>query len=89
MILPIERNEVRNLVALAFRQNGAIGFRESDMVESALFDGGKCVAWTYRLRGLMAMWLIDVGLVQLYDADGDMLQTFTLSEQVEPRRMAA
>jgi hypothetical protein len=33
--------------------------------------------------------MIDVGLVQFYDADGNMLRTVNLFEEIEPQRMAA
>lgn len=89
MLLPLERDKVRELVTRAFRQEGAVAFRESDILESALFDGGKCVAWTYRFQDLMAMWLIEVDLVQFYDAEGNMLHTATLHKNEHSRRMAA
>ena len=37
----------------------------------------------------MAMWLIDVGLVHFYDADGYMLRTINLFEEARPLKMAA
>ena len=41
------------------------------------------------LDGLMAMWLIEVGIVQFYDADGAMLRTINLFQEVEPVKLAA
>ena len=37
----------------------------------------------------MAMWLLEIGIVQFYDADGNMLLTVNLLEELEPQRMAA
>ena len=37
----------------------------------------------------MAMWLIDIGIVQFYDEDGNMLHRTNLLAEVNPRRMAA
>jgi hypothetical protein len=37
----------------------------------------------------MAMWLVEVGIVQFYDAEGNILQTVNLFEEREPQRMAA
>jgi hypothetical protein len=36
----------------------------------------------------MAMWMIEVGLVQFYDADGNMLRTINLFKELEPLKMA-
>ena len=35
------------------------------------------------------MWLVDVGLVQFYDEQGNMLRTINLLLELEPQRMAA
>jgi hypothetical protein len=89
-MLPLARpEEIRNLVAHTFRQYGAVAHRESEMTETALIDDGRCLAWSFRLQGLMAMWLIDVGILQFYDAEGNMLETVNVFEHSEPRRMAA
>jgi hypothetical protein len=37
----------------------------------------------------MAMWLIEIGIVQFYDAEGEMLCTVNLREELEPQRMVA
>jgi hypothetical protein len=37
----------------------------------------------------MAMWMIEVGLVQFYDANGNMLRTINLFEEVKPMTIAA
>jgi hypothetical protein len=57
--------------------------------ETILIDGGKCAARSYRLDGLMAMWLIEVGILQFYDADGAMLRTINLFQELEPVKLAA
>ena len=36
----------------------------------------------------MAMWLVDVGIVQFCDADGEMLRTVTLLQELKPVKMA-
>ena len=35
------------------------------------------------------MWLIDVGVLQFYDVDGEMLQTVNLFTELQPQRAAA
>lgn len=89
MTTRVQPDEVRQRVTAIFRQHGARVRRPSDVVESALFDNGKCVAWSYRAAGLMAMWFVEVGIVQFYDAEGNMLQTVSLGQPIVSRRMAA
>jgi hypothetical protein len=60
-----------------------------DVDETILIDDGRLVGRTYRAEGLMAMWLISVGILQFYDADGAMLRTVNLLEELAPQRMAA
>jgi hypothetical protein len=99
--MPVERQEVAsmrvspsaNLVReLVWRTFGTLSFRQAsrtDLNETILIDEGRCVGRSYRIAGFMAMWLIEVGLIQFYDAEGNMLQTVNLFEGIEPRRMAA
>jgi hypothetical protein len=81
--------EVRKLVARTFQVLGASGRSLEDLDESILIQDGKYMARSYRADGLMAMWLIEVGIVQFYDADGSMLRTINLLEETEPIRVAA
>jgi hypothetical protein len=57
--------------------------------ETVLIDRGRYVARTYRTAGMMAMWLIAVGIVQFYDDQGDMLGTVNLYQNLRPERMTA
>jgi len=57
--------------------------------ETILIDDGRYVARSYRSEGYMAMWLVAVGIVQFYDAEGQMLTTVNLFETLRPVRMAA
>jgi hypothetical protein len=61
----------------------------ADLEENMLIDDGRYVARSYRTGGFLAMWLIDVGLLQFYDERGNMLRTVNLFEELKPRRMAA
>ena len=60
-----------------------------DLDERILLDAGKYVARSYRVDNYMAMWLIDAGIVQFYDGDGNMLRTVNLLEEAPARRLAA
>ena len=57
--------------------------------ERLLIDDGRYIARSYRVDDYMAMWMIDVGLIQFYDADGNMLRTVNLFEELDARRAAA
>jgi hypothetical protein len=37
----------------------------------------------------MAMWLLDAGIIQFYDADGTMLRTINLLKELRPHTAAA
>jgi hypothetical protein len=82
-------HEVRGLVLRTFQDFGAAIFSIVDLDETVLLDDGRYAARTYRADGYMAMWLIDIGIVQFYDADGNMLMTVNLLEDLEPQRLAA
>jgi len=47
----------------------------ADVTETVLVDDGKDVARSYVADRLMAMWLVEEGIVQFYDADGNLLRT--------------
>jgi hypothetical protein len=81
--------EVRQLVALTFQELDVDFDGPWDVDETILIDDGRCAGRTYRAGGHMAMWLIDIGIVQFYDPDGNMLQTINLLKELEFDRMAA
>jgi hypothetical protein len=81
--------QVRRLVIEAFRRLGATPKGLFDLDEEVLVRDGRYIARTYRVESLMAMWLLDIGLVQFYDAEGNMLSTLDLLAEPDERRMAA
>lgn len=82
-------SEVRRIVLRILEDLGAEGPEPDDVDETILLDDGRYVARCYRSGEFMAMWLIGVGILQFYDADGNMLCTVNLFEEFEPNRMAA
>jgi hypothetical protein len=82
-------NEVRQLVAQTFTAFGARLRGRSALEETIVLDGGKYMARSYRSGGLMAMWLVEVGIVQFYDAQGNMLKTADLKCTSVSRKAAA
>ena len=83
--------EVRAIVRNGFLELGISQIALRDLSETVMVDGGRCCARSYRIAGLMAMWLIDVGIIQYYDSEGNMLRRTNLLVELEPvpSRMAA
>jgi hypothetical protein len=82
-------DDIREIVKQVFVRLGTEPASLLDLDETLLVDQGRCAARSYAVGGLMAMWLVEVGLVQFYDAEGNMLRTVSLLDQPEPRRRAA
>jgi hypothetical protein len=81
--------EVRELVIRTLEYFDVFLENPLDLDETILIDDGRYSARTYEADGHMAMWLLDIGIVQFYDPDGNMLRTVNLFEELEPQRMAA
>lgn len=80
---------VRRIVIKMFRRFGAEMPSLFGIEEELLRAEGLYVARTYRVDGLMAMWLLEVGILQFYDDGGNMLGTVNLLEELVPQRMVA
>jgi hypothetical protein len=89
MRLHMNAADVRGLVARHFIELGADADEVADVQENIRIDRGRCVARCYRVAEIFAMWLIDVGVLQFYDADGEMLHTVNLFTERLPHRAAA
>lgn len=81
--------EVRAIVRRVFMELGVGDAALGDLSETILVDEGRLRARSYRLENLMAMWMIDIGIVQFYDEEGNMLRRTNLLAEIGPRRMAA
>jgi hypothetical protein len=81
--------DVRHLVSRYFLELGLEPDEVSDLQENIRIDRGQCVARCYRAAEMFAMWLIDCGVLQFYDADGEMLHTINLFTELQPQRAAA
>jgi hypothetical protein len=81
--------EVRELVVRTFQDLDVDVRSPFDLDETILIDDGHYAARSYKVDGFMAMWLVEIGIVQFYDADGQMLCTVNLFEERAPQRMAA
>ena len=83
--------EVRRLILAVLRDLGTATSNLFDLEENVVeIDRGLCIGVSlYRVDQFMAMWLADIGLVQFYDCEGNMLRTINLFEERVPQRMAA
>ena len=81
--------EIGRIVVRTFQQLGLPVQAPWDLHETVLIDEGKYRGRSYRQGHPMAMWLAEVGILQFYDADGTMLRTLNLCEELVPQRMAA
>lgn len=82
-------DSIRTIVFRTFLELDVDEDALSDLDERVVLDEGRYVARSYRVDDFLAMWMIDVGLVQFYDQSGNMLRTVNLFEEIEPQRMAA
>ena len=89
MTTTLTPREVRSLVMSTFQQLGAKVAGEADFDETVLVREGRCTARSYRLDDYFAMWLVEVGLLQFYDSEGDMVCLVNLLEEDAPRKLAA
>jgi hypothetical protein len=78
---------VRELVVEQFRRYGVEQVR--DPAETILIRDGRYRGRSYRADGFLAMWMIEVGLLQFYAADGEMLATIHLFDRPSTQRAAA
>jgi hypothetical protein len=89
MLVSPDLNEVRHLVENIFQRLGVDPAEFVDMLEVPKVDEGRCIARSYRLDRYLAMWLIDVGILQFYDDEGRMLYRTNLFSDVKLPSLAA
>ena len=89
MLIEPQSSDVLSVVVGMFERFKASPQSLFDLEEKIHSDRGRHIAHSYQVDGLMAMWLIGIGIVQFYDADGNMLATMNLLEEAVPQRVAA
>ncbi|MFM8577283.1 MAG: hypothetical protein ACKOCN_00535 [Planctomycetaceae bacterium] len=89
MRLQMHAADVRHLVSRYFLDLGVDQVDLEDVQENIRIDRGRCVARCYRVSEMFAMWLIDCGVLQFYDSEGEMLRTVNLFTELHPSRVAA
>jgi acetylornithine deacetylase/succinyl-diaminopimelate desuccinylase-like protein len=90
MLVSPTTQEVRWIVEQSFQRYFALTDEDlEDLVEIPMIEDGRCIARSYRVSNLLAMWLKEVGILQFYDDQGRMLRRANLFAEVEPRAAAA
>ncbi|HEX3725725.1 MAG TPA: hypothetical protein VHV08_05755 [Pirellulales bacterium] len=89
MTISPDADFIRDIVFRTFLELDVPEDNLTDLDERLLIDDGRYVARSYWVDDFLAMWMIDVGLVQFYDGNGNMLRTVNVFEELEPQRMAA
>ena len=86
MLVSPSPDEVRWIVEQTFLRHFNLTSEDlKEMMETPMIDGGKCIARSYRVSNLLAMWLKDVGILQFYDDQGRMLRRANLFAEIEPK----
>jgi len=78
MRVDTQPSEVLSIVVRMFEKFSATPQSVFDVEETVRIDRGKQIARTYQVDGLMAMWLLEIGVIQFYDNEGNMLATLSL-----------
>ena len=88
---PIQARSMRTLIQRSLCEIGVADAVAAEVEEDLLIRDGRAIARSYRAGGYLAMWMLDLGLVQFYSADGDLVRTYTLLQEREtiPLRRAA
>jgi hypothetical protein len=81
--------EVRQIVLRTFAELLDEPVKPFTLAEMILVQDGKYRGRSYRAGGLMAMWLSEIGLVQIYDQDGNMVRSINLFEEQRTKQKAA
>jgi len=89
MDVSLNPTAVRQIVLDVFQQYQPEAADGGRLEEHIRIQEGRLAARCYRDQQLFAMWLVDVGLLQFYDQQGNMLRTINLLTRTESSRIAA
>ena len=85
MTVEPRRREMQQIVARTFLDLGVQPRAIFELKETALVDGGTCMARCFRVEDLKAVWCVDDEIVNFFDAQGHLLRTVNLTENVVPQ----
>ena len=89
MTIRPQSGEVKQIVVGTFLELGVASRDLFSIKETTFVDRGRCLARSYRVDGLKAVWSVEEGVVEFYDAEGRLLKRVNLLERAVPQLMAA
>ena len=89
MTVQLPAHQVKQLVVRIFLDLGLEQPSLFGLKETIFVDGGRCLARSYRVATLQAVWDVDAGVIRFVDSAGSVLRTVNLLEEVVPQLMAA
>lgn len=90
MLVSPTTSEVRWIVEQSFQRYFDLNAEDlEELIELPMIEDGRCIARSYRVANLLAMWLKDVGILQFYDDQGRMLRRANLFADLDPTAAAA
>lgn len=89
MTIAPDSTVVRQIVQRIFEELSGQPGDELALDEMILIQEGHYRGRSYRAGSLMAMWLVGIGILQVYGAEGEMLRTVNLFEEQNSLRRAA
>ncbi len=81
--------EIRHIVFHTLQEVGANVDSPHEIQETILVDSGNLMARTYLADDYQAVWLLDEGVLQFTNADGQLLRRVNLYEEMPAVRIAA
>lgn len=89
MTEPLQTQQVRELVGQTLAEFGVSPEQLEHCKDTILIQDGHYCGRSFRVDGYLAMWMVEIGLLQFYDRDGALLKTITLSRQQPSHPRAA
>lgn len=80
----IPAEAVRRLVDDVLRERGVDAPEQERLLDTILLRDGKYVGRSFRCGGILAMWMIEPGLVTFYDEAGELLRVVSVRELAAP-----
>ncbi|MEK6235304.1 MAG: hypothetical protein N2C14_11405 [Planctomycetales bacterium] len=84
----LSAEETRSLASQTFIELGADPERVADVKDTILIQDGHYRGRSFRVEGMLAMWMIEVDLLQFYAADGELLKTISLKRRASESKAA-
>jgi hypothetical protein len=81
--------EAKRLVVRTFLDFGAASPSLFGVKETILANNDRCIARTYQVADMRAVWCVEDGTVRFYDVEGCLLRVVNLLAERTPQLMVA